>query len=120
MHFVTEAPAPSVRSELAASGIEVAELDGGSLATDAELLGAVARALRFPDYFGVNWDALDECLRDLGDWLPAAGYVLVVRRAATLWQHAPATVGMLVEAWLSAAEAWSASGTPLHLVFAWA
>lgn len=32
------------------------------------LLAALAKALRFPDCFGHNWDALDECLRDLS-WL---------------------------------------------------
>jgi len=120
VHFAPEPPAPSVRSELDASEIAVVELDGGSIATDAEALGAVARALRFPDYFGVNWDALDECLRDLGDWFPAKGYVMVVRGAGALWQKAPDTAGMLVEVWLSAAEAWGASRTPFHLVFAWA
>jgi Barstar (barnase inhibitor) len=34
-------------------------------------------ALDFPDYFGRNWDAVYDCLTDF-NWLPAAGYVLVL------------------------------------------
>jgi RNAse (barnase) inhibitor barstar len=33
------------------------------------LFATVADQLFFPDYFGGNWDAFDECLRDLS-WLP--------------------------------------------------
>lgn len=33
-----------------------------------QLLTALASGLEFPDYFGWNWDALDECLRDLS-WI---------------------------------------------------
>jgi hypothetical protein len=33
-----------------------------------ELLSFLAVNLRFPDHFGRNWDALDECLSDLS-WL---------------------------------------------------
>lgn len=30
-----------------------------------ELLKTISINLRLPDYFGINWDALDDCLRDL-------------------------------------------------------
>jgi len=34
-------------------------------------------ALQFPCYFGENWPAFDECIRDLS-WLPADVYVLII------------------------------------------
>ena len=39
------------------------------------LLQWYASALKFPDYFGQNWDALEECLRNLS-WQPP-GRVLI-------------------------------------------
>ena len=45
--------------------------------TRGGLLGALSRGLRFPRYFGRNWDALDECLRDLA-WLDGVERVAVV------------------------------------------
>src|SRR5260221_8444864 len=33
------------------------------------LLAMLATQFNFPDYFGENWDAFDECIRDLS-WLP--------------------------------------------------
>lgn len=42
-----------------------------------ELFAEFARKLAFPDYFGCNWPALEDCLYDM-TWLPSAGGYLVV------------------------------------------
>jgi RNAse (barnase) inhibitor barstar len=59
------------------SDFAVAVLDGAAAATRAGFFQELARALRFPDYFGRNWDAVYDCLTDL-NWLPATRYVLVL------------------------------------------
>lgn len=48
-------------------------------ATRESLFRLFAERLRFPGYFGDNWDALEECLGDLS-WLPA-GCVVEIRHA---------------------------------------
>lgn len=82
------------------------------------LLQALGLALDFPDYFGCNWDAAEECLHDL-EWLPCNGVVLLVPEAERLWAAAPRDAGALVEIWLSAAEAWTQKRVPFHLIFCW-
>jgi len=52
----------------------VAEVPPG-IRTKEALFDELAQRLRFPDYFGANWDALWECIRDLA-WLPAGPVVL--------------------------------------------
>jgi hypothetical protein len=43
--------------------------------TKAVLLNELYTALRFPRYFGANWDALEECVRDLS-WLSPGNIVV--------------------------------------------
>jgi len=47
-------------------------LNGRQIGDKAAFLAASAQAMRFPSYFGHNWDALEECLSDLA-WAPASG-----------------------------------------------
>lgn len=58
------------------AGIAI-DFDGCAGKDDA--LARIAGALRFPDWFGGNWDALADSLADLS-WLPAPGYVLLLER----------------------------------------
>jgi hypothetical protein len=48
-----------------------------------KLLGALAYSLRFPNYFGWNWDALEECLRDLS-WLDGIKRVVIIHEGLPL------------------------------------
>ena len=64
-----------------ASGHWIARIDGRAAADKAALLALVAGALRFPDYFGGNLDALEECLRDLDSFFPAPGYLVLIEHA---------------------------------------
>ena len=91
----------------------VAEIPTGVARKD-DLLLELAQSLRFPDYFGQNWDALEECMRDLS-WLPA-GAVSIVHRDLPLETDA-AGRGTYLEILSGAEMAWPAEGRELVLVF---
>jgi RNAse (barnase) inhibitor barstar len=52
-------------------------IEGSACKTKDGLFSVFATALKFPSYFGNNWDAFEECINDL-EWLPANGYLLIV------------------------------------------
>jgi hypothetical protein len=60
-------------------GLTVRVVRGRKMRSRTGLFDEFAAALQFPLYFGENADAFDECVRDLGDSLPAGrGYVIVI------------------------------------------
>ena len=85
-------------SEFEHHNVRRVDMDGSRVRDEAGLFNSLAEAFLFPSYFGRNWDAVDECLRDL-EWMPAAGYVLVVNHAAELWRDTPQVAGALIESW---------------------
>lgn len=87
------------------------------------LFDEFARALDFPDYFGHNWDALEECLADF-DWLRAKGYILLIHDADAVLPEDEEEYETLLEILSDAGEAWSKGQTadgqraPFHVCFA--
>lgn len=53
------------------------KIDGCSINTDKDLFSVFQNALAFPDYFGHNWAAFDECINDL-DWLTENYCVIIL------------------------------------------
>lgn len=92
-----------------------ARISGANLKNTADLFSEVARAFHFPDYFGGNWDALDECLRDLS-WLRASGYVLVISDADRTWEDAPRLLLSFLDVFGDASEEWAEQTVPFHLL----
>lgn len=56
---------------------------GGRLRRKQDLLRALATGLKLPKYFGHNWDALEECLRDLS-WMPADASIVLLHEQLPL------------------------------------
>ena len=76
-----------------------------------QLLKNLAIALGFPDWFGHNWDALEDCLTDLS-WRNAPGYVLLFENAKPGDE-----LGVLLDILRSSAEWWAGRGKPFFAVF---
>ncbi len=61
-------------------------IDASFLPHKAAIMEQMSAALKFPEYFGKNWDALADCLSDLPDWLEpgAKGYMIIITSAGLL------------------------------------
>lgn len=103
-------------------GYALRTIQGKKCRTPSGLFNEFARALAFPDYFGHNWDALEECLADL-EWLPAKGYILLISDTQAVLPEAEEDYDTLLEILDDAGEAWSKGHTaegrsaPFHVVF---
>lgn len=116
VHFALPEQVGKVKTELSTSSIVSFELDASPIKNDEILFSEISNSFGFHDYFGGNWDALDECLLDV-ERNEAEGYVLFITNSNELWSDAAYTAGKLVSVWQSAAEQWSQENTPFHLVF---
>ena len=98
-----------------ALGFTVAAIDFGGCTGKDDALARFARALRFPDWFGGNWDALQDCLSDLS-WLRAEGYLLLLDDVAE-WRAAdPESFGITLDILEQAGNAWRLQLRPFWAV----
>ncbi|MEC4812271.1 MAG: barstar family protein [Scytonema sp. PMC 1069.18] len=100
--------------KLSQQKIQVFYLDGREISSKETFLRKVAEAMNFPTYFGVNWDALDECITDL-TWCPAQRYVLFYERPDIFAQADPDNWQTAINILRSAEEYWETTNTPLDL-----
>jgi hypothetical protein len=63
-------------------------LDAEGMRETESLFREFVREFQFPEYFGWNWPAFHECMRDL-TWLPATGYRIVIRNGPALLADDP-------------------------------
>jgi len=94
-----------------AAGLHCARLDLADCRGKAELLAGLAQALKFPSWFGHNWDALADCLDDLG-WLRGSGYLLVLENSAGMSAAAPKDFALALDIFADAARKWRERDKP--------
>jgi len=92
------------------------KINGSSISSEEELFDHLSFELHFPDYFGRNWNALLDCLRDLDSWIPAKGYVLLYKNPKKLMTKSLADFKIFLEIVEEASEFWNSQGVRFLLI----
>ncbi len=88
-----------LRDELVAAGWATRLVDGAAMHDRASMFDEFAAGCEFPKWFGGNWDAFTDCLRDLS-WIPGVGVVVLWRRSGAFAAADPRTwvdVGPIID-----------------------
>lgn len=97
------------------SGLKLVRIDLKGVRDKAGFLAALASALKFPDWFGDNWDALEESLTELRD--TPHGYVLLLEHCGDFAEQAHHDLLAAIEIFEDVAEFWAEQGKGFWTVF---
>jgi len=117
VYTVPGARSALIKKAAAAGKFDYTAIDLKGVVDREGLLEKMAGALGFPAYFGMNWDALNDCLTDMG-WKPAGGYVVVLRKFAEFSENYPGVAGVAGEVFNSAAQYWKQKAVPFYIILA--
>jgi hypothetical protein len=116
IYVVASAPvARQLIAQAAAAGFSTGWIDAAANDTKATFLAASAKELEFPDYFGHNWDAFNDCFRDLG-YRPGSGAVIVIDQFDRLANNEPRDWGVGLEVLRGAANDSRDEGHPIYVL----
>ncbi|SJZ98409.1 barstar family protein [Novilysobacter spongiicola] len=110
-YFVDERDTRPMVEAGAALNLAVARIDLEGVTDKAEALRHIGKALRFPDWFGGNWDALADSLGDMS-WWHAPGYLLLLEHAGQWREADQAAFDTLLAIFNEAAEEWRGQNVP--------
>jgi RNAse (barnase) inhibitor barstar len=105
----------SIKKTAIAVKLDYSEADLTGTADKKALLEKLAHALDFPDYFGMNWDALNDCLTDMG-WKPARGYVVVLKKFTEFAGKCPDEAKTAGDIFAAAAKYWKQKAVPFYII----
>lgn len=116
LHRVHESARTDLDSFLDRSGYRQVLLDGCAMTSRTTAHAELARAFAFPNYYGGNWDAFDECFADFAADHSGELVALVWDHADIAAHTAPATtveVGWALLERSTAARLGRGEGTPV-------
>jgi RNAse (barnase) inhibitor barstar len=94
------------------AGLAVFRINIHHVRSKKQFLEHAAKALNFPEWFGGNWDALNDCLTDL-DWVPNKdGFVLIFEHAEDFGARHQQEFENANAVFRAASEFWKAEGRP--------
>ena len=109
--YRTPAQVDALRKAAGQSGLLWLDLPLQTVTNKKQFLAVCAKQLKLPSYFGGNWDALADCVRDF-NWLTGKGYVLHVAGQEKFVNAAAGDYQTALDVLSEAAEFWKEKGTP--------
>jgi RNAse (barnase) inhibitor barstar len=101
--FVRPPDAAALDAAAERAGLTRWTVDLGGVRTKEALLATLAERLEFPEWFGANWDALNDVLAERA-WEQSRGVVLTLERCGELAHADPETFETALEVLDSVAE----------------
>ena len=101
----------ALKSAATHAHLRFASVDLSKAHDRATLFAEIDGALKLPEHFGHNWDALADVLEDR-DWLGKQGRVVVLSHAGAYRKDHPTDAKMLEEVLGEAAEFWQERHVP--------
>lgn len=105
-YFIDARDARALADAAADLDYAVARVDFAGCQGKDDALERIARGLRFPEWFGGNWDALNDSVNDLS-WWPAPGYLLLIEHAGAWQSQYSEEAATLIEILNDAAQDWA-------------
>ena len=105
----TDASVEDLEGESDVLGWRCIVLDGTEVEDRTAFLEAADEAFALPEWFGMNWDALEECLADL-ELEGAEGIVVLWTAWGTFAEAAPKDFAVALDVLASAVRGWSTDG----------
>jgi RNAse (barnase) inhibitor barstar len=95
-------------------GFDFFHLEGRHIQRKDQFLKQAALVLRFPEYFGNNWDAFADCLTDMS-WHETGGFVILYDQFDSLAEHSPREFKMVLDIFKESTEFWHGRGKALFV-----
>lgn len=110
-----------LRIATAQAALALFEADLSAVRGKGEFLAAIAQAVKAPDWFGTNWDALADALGDFS-WSsvsgqPAAGYALLLRDGGDTIGLSASDNKIVMEIFSGTVAFWKSQGKPFWVFF---
>ena len=110
---VYRAPAgmDALRQAAGKAGLVWLDIPLAAVTSKVQFLALCKKQMKLPPYFGDNWDALADCLRDFA-WLKSKGYVLHLSGGEKFAKAGADDYQTALDVLAEAAVFWKGKGTP--------
>ncbi len=110
-------PLDELHVAVAQAGFALFEASLAAVQGKGEFLAAVAQAVKAPEWFGHNWDALADALGDLSWHHPVQGYVLLLHDGGETLGLSAEDQTSVTEIFDGAVNFWKSQGKPFWVLF---